>query len=79
MPAAETGTPMPPNGIKLVNENYAWRLLFGLLKHVPDTRCADADKHLDEVRTGNGEERHLRFARYCLRQQCLTGARRTDQ
>ena len=79
MPAAKTGTTMPSNGIKLVNENYAWRLLLGLLKHVPDTRRADADKHLYEVRTGNGEERHLRFARYSPGQQCLAGARRTDQ
>jgi hypothetical protein len=39
-------------------------------------RCADADEHLDEVGTGDREERHARFACDGAREQRLTGARR---
>ena len=39
-------------------------------------RCADADEHLDEVRTRNGEERNLGFARDGAREEGLAGAGR---
>ena len=50
-----------------------------MLEHVAHAACADTDKHLDEVGTGNGEEGHIGFTGYGTRQQGLTGARRTDQ
>ncbi len=40
--------------------------------------AAHADEHLDEVGTGNGEERHLGFAGDGLGQQGLAGAGRAD-
>ncbi len=54
------------------------RVLLGLLEHVAHARGADADEHLDEVRTGDGEERHLGFAGDGARQQRLAGAGRAD-
>ena len=42
-------------------------------------RRADADEHLDEVGTGDGEERHVRLAGDGARQQRLAGAGRADQ
>src|SRR6185369_11740772 len=39
--------------------------------------CADADKHLNEVRTGNREERNVCFTRNRTGQQSLTGSRRS--
>jgi hypothetical protein len=55
------------------------RVLLALLEHVAHAAGADADEHLDEVGAGDGEERHVGFARDGARQQRLTGARRADQ
>jgi hypothetical protein len=40
---------------------------------------ADAHEHLDEVRSGDGEERHVRLAGDGTRDQRLTGAGRADE
>ena len=42
-------------------------------------RGADADEHLDEVRAGDGEERHVGLAGDGAREQRLAGAGRPDQ
>ncbi len=52
-------------------------LLCGL-EHVTHTRGADTDKHLDEVRSRNGEKRYARFAGNRAGKQGFTGARRAD-
>lgn len=78
MPAAETGTAMAAHRIDFVNENDAGRVLLGLLEHVAHTARADADKHFNEVRTGDAEERHLGFAGDGAGQQRLAGTRRAD-
>ena len=77
--AAKAGAAMAADGVDLVDEDDAGRVLLRLLEHVADPRRADTDEHLDEVRTGNGEERHIRFARDGARQQRLAGSRRSDQ
>ena len=74
--ATEAGTTMPTDRIELIDEDDARRLLLRLVEHVTDAGCTDADKHLDEVGTGNRKERHLGFARNRFRQQGLTGTRR---
>src|SRR5262249_12919762 len=50
-----------------------------LLEEITDTAGADADKHLDEVRTGNREERDVRFASDSASEQGLTGSWRSNQ
>src|SRR5690606_29296099 len=49
--AAEAGATMATNGVDLVDEDDAGGVLLGLLEHVADAAGADADEHLDEVRT----------------------------
>src|SRR5215510_8759954 len=77
--SAEAGTAMTADGVDLVDEDYAGRVLLRLLEHVAHTARADTDEHLDEVGTGNGEERHIRLAGDGTRQQRLAGAGRPDQ
>ena len=77
--AAETGATVTADRVDFVDEDDARRILLGLLEHVADARGADADEHFDEVRTGNGEERHVGFARDRARDQGLAGAGRADQ
>ena len=65
--------------VELVDEDDARRLGFGLLKEVADARGADADEHLDELRSAQAEERHVRLARHRAREQRLAGARGADE
>ena len=70
------GTTVPTDGIEFVDKNDARRLFLGLVKHIADTGCANTDKHLDEVGTGNCKEGNPGFAGDGPRQQRLTGTRR---
>ena len=77
--AAEAGAAMAADRVDLVDEDDAGRVLLGLLEHVAHARGADADEHLDEIGAGDGEERHVGFARDRARDQRLAGAGRADQ
>ena len=50
MTAAKAGAAVPSDRIDFVDEDDAWRVLLGLVEHVPHTRSAYADEHLDEIR-----------------------------
>ena len=65
--------------VELVDEDDARRLGFGLLEQIADPRGADADEHLDELRSAQREERHVRLAGDGAREQRLARAGRTDQ
>ena len=67
---------MTADGVDLIDEDDARRLLLGLLEHVTHTGGTDTDEHLDEVRTGDAEERHLGFTGDRLGEQGLAGTRR---
>ena len=60
--AAKSGTAMSPDGVDFVDKNDTRSMLLRLFEHIPDPRSTDADEHFDEVRTGDGEKRDLRFA-----------------
>ena len=77
--AAEAGAAMTADRVDFVDEDDAGRILLGLLEHVAHAACADADEHLDEVRAGDREERHIGFAGDRARDQRLAGAGRADQ
>ena len=77
--AAETGAAMTADCVDLVDEDDAGGVLLALLEHVTHTAGADADKHLDEVRTGNGEEGNIGLTGDRLGEQRLTGPRRAHQ
>ena len=76
---AEAGAAMAADGVDFVDEDDARRRFLGLVEHVADAAGADADEHLDEVRTGDGEEGHARFTRDGAGEQGLAGAGRADQ
>jgi hypothetical protein len=76
--AAEAGATMATDGVDLVDEDDARRLLLGLVEHVAHPRRADADEHLDEIGTGDGEEGHLGLTGDGLGQQRLTGTGLAD-
>ena len=77
--AAEAGAAMAADRVDLVDEDDAGRVLLRLLEHVAHAGGADADEHLDEVRAGDGEERHVGLARDGAGGQGLTGAGRADE
>ncbi len=77
--AAETGAALAADRVDFVDEDDARRGLLRLIEEIANARGADADEHLDEVGTGDREERNARFARNRAREQRLTGARRSEQ
>ena len=72
--AAEAGAAVAADGVDLVDEDDAGRVLLGLLEEVAHAAGADADEHLDEVRARDREERHAGLAGDRARQQRLAGA-----
>ena len=56
--AAHAGAAMAADGVDLVDEDDAGLVLLGLLEEVAHAAGADAHEHLDEVGTGDAEERH---------------------
>src|SRR5271155_494768 len=70
---------MAANGVNFVNEDDAGRVLLALLKQVAHAARADADKHLNKVRSGDREKRHVGFASNGAGQQGLAGSGRADQ
>ena len=75
MATAQAGAALAPHRVDLVDEDDAGTGLLGLLEQIADPRGTDADEHLDEVRTGDGEERHPGLACYRAGQQRLAGSR----
>src|SRR5262249_47081360 len=59
--AAETRAAVATDRVDLVDEDDARRVLLALLEQVANAAGADTDEHLDEVGTGDGEERNARF------------------
>ncbi len=72
--AAHAGASVTADGVDLVHEDDAGRVLLGLLEEVADAGRADADEHLDEVGAGDGEERHAGLTRDRASEQRLPGA-----
>ena len=74
--AAQAGAALAADGVDLVDEDDARAVLLGLLEQVAHPRGADTDEHLDEVGTGDREERHAGLTGDGARQQGLAGAGR---
>jgi len=70
---------VPAHGVDFVDEDDARRILLALCEEVAHPRSPDPDEHLDEIRTGDREERHARFTRDRPSEQRLAGTRRTDE
>ena len=74
--AAQAGATVAADGVDLVHEDDAGRVLLGLLEQVTHARGAHAHEHLDEVGAGDREERHARLAGDGAREQRLARSRR---
>ena len=77
--AAQTGAPVAPHGVDLVDEDDAGLVLLGLVEQVAHPAGADAHEHLHEVGTGDAEERHPGLAGHRPGQQGLAGAGRAEE
>ena len=66
-------------GVQFVDEDDGRRSLPRLLEQVSHARRADADEHFDELRAGDGEERHARLAGHRAREHRFPGPGRADQ
>ena len=77
--AAETCAALSADSVDLVDKDNTGSVLFRLVKEVAHSRRADADEHLDEVGTGDREERYAGFTCDGTRQQRLTGTGRSDE
>ncbi len=77
--AAQACATVTSDSVDFVDEDDAGRVLLALLEQIANAACADADEHLDEVRTRDAEERHIGFAGYRTCQQGLAGSRRSNQ
>src|SRR5437899_12421021 len=79
MAAAQAGASLASDGVDLVHEHDAWRVLLGLVEEVADAAGADTDEHLDELGAGDREERHARLTGDGLAEQRLARAGRPDE
>ena len=77
--AAETGAAMTAHGVYFVDEDDARGVFLPLDEQIPHPAGADADKHLNEIGAGDGEEGHPGLTGNGPGQQGFTGAGRADQ
>ena len=77
--AQRPGATGATEGVQLVDEDDRRGLGARLLEQVAHPRGTNADEQLDELRTGDGEERHPGLTGHRARQQGLAGAGRPDQ
>ena len=79
MAATESGSTLPPDGVDFIDENNAWRMTFGLVEQVTHSRCADSDKHLNELTSAYRKEGDSCFSCDCTSHQSFTCAGRSYQ
>ena len=72
-------TALTTDGVDLIDEYDGWFLLTRLGKQIAHARRTDADEHLHEIGTGDGEKRNASFASRRLGEQRLPGSRRSDE
>ena len=77
--AAHEAAPSAAECVEFVDEHDGRSALPRLLEKIAHAGRTDAHEHLDEFRSGNGEERHPGLSGDGARQQGLSGSRWTDQ
>ena len=76
---AEAGAADAADGVDFVDEQNAGVSFLSGFEHIADAAGADADEHLNELGTADGEERHAGFASDGAGEQCFAGAWRAHQ
>src|SRR5207237_9852413 len=77
--AAQSRAPVPAHRVDLIHEDDAGGVLLALLEEIAHAGGAHAHEHLDEIRAGDGEERHVGLARDGLGEERLARAGRADE
>src|SRR2546426_4108796 len=77
--AAQSRAPVPAHRVDLVHEDDAGGVLLALVEEIAHAGGAHAHEHLDEIRAGDGEERHVGLARDGLGEERLARAGRADE
>ncbi len=77
--AAETCTSLTAYCVNLVYKYNARCGFFCLFKQITHSGRTDSDKHLNKVRTANGEKGNTRLAGNSLRKQSFTRSRRSHK
>lgn len=72
-------SPLPSNGVDLIDEYDAGRLLLGLRKEVSHALGPHAHKHLFELRAGAVEKGHFCLPGDGARQKSLSGSGSTGK
>ena len=70
---------MAADCVDFIDKDDGRRGFFGRVEKVTYTRRTHTDIHFHEIRTGNREERHIRFSGDCLGKQRFTRAGRADK
>ena len=78
VPAAHAVAAMASDSVDFIDEDEAGSVFTTLFKHVADSARTDPNKHFHEVRTGDGEEWHIRLTGNGAGEQGLAGAGRAD-
>src|SRR5262249_27902252 len=71
-------TTLAADRVDFIDENDARSVLLRVLEHVAYASRAYTDEHLDKIRTGDREERHLGLAGDRLGEQGFAGSRGAD-
>src|SRR5688572_26544263 len=79
MTATEAGATMTSHGIDLIDKDDARRILLSLFEKIADTRSANSNEHLHEVRAANRKERDVSLTGNGTRKQGLSSARRANK
>jgi predicted flap endonuclease-1-like 5' DNA nuclease len=77
--AGVSSTTLATYRIDLINKDDARGVLLSLSENVTYTRCTNTNKHLNEFRTRNTDERNSGFASDGLGKKSFTGTGRTVQ
>ena len=79
MAADRAAAPRFSQGIEFVDKDDAGGFRYGLLKHVPHSGRANANKHLNEIASRKAEKWDARLASDCFGKQGFARSRRTNQ
>ena len=77
--AADLPVALFADSVDLVDEHDARRFLLGLAEQIAYLGRTHADEHLHELRTGDGEKRHVCLTGDGLGQHGFAGSRRADK
>src|SRR2546425_55145 len=65
--------------VDFIYKEDARGVLLALLEQIANARGTHADKHFDEIRSADREERNIGLARDCAREKCFSSTRGAEE